>query len=644
MIMPPSPCGFWKSPITTNVVASTSTQLTEVEIDDNTVYWRESRPEEDGRYTIIQLTPDGNRREITPKPWNARTRTHEYGGGNYLAHKGTIFFSNFADQQIYRKEPQSSEPHPVTRLNGMRYADGSFDKNRNRIVYVREDHAHSENSPTNTLTVLEPGEEKQGERVLVSGNDFYSSPRISPNGDRIAWLTWNHPNMPWNGTELWVGELDTEGSLSNQIRVAGGISESITQPTWSPDGILHFISDRSGWWNLYRCQNGKVEPLSQLTAEFARPSWVFGTSSYAFESSDRIFCTYALKGTWHFAELSSGKLDTINTPYTEFDYVKAVRGRVLFIAGSPTEYSTIVEFNPETRMFKNIRQGSIPNIDSGYFSVPEPIEFPTTHGLTSHAFFYPPRNSNFSIPQGELPPLIVISHGGPTSAARTNLNLTIQFWTSRGLAVLDVNYGGSTGYGRAYRERLYGQWGVVDVDDCVNGALFLAGQARVDRGRLAIRGGSAGGYTTLCALTFRNVFKAGASYYGVSDLELLDKHTHKFESQYNRKLIGPYPERQDLYHDRSPLHFTHQLSCHIILFQGLEDKVVPPEQAELMVTALRARKVPYAYIQFEGEQHGFRRKETIKRALEAELYFYSKIFHFNPADTIEPFTIENLPD
>jgi dipeptidyl aminopeptidase/acylaminoacyl peptidase len=615
-----------------------------VEIDDNTVYWRESRPEEDGRYTIIQLTPDGNRREITPKPWNARTRTHEYGGGNYLAHKGTIFFSNFADQQIYRKEPQSSEPHPVTRLNGMRYADGSFDKNRNRIVYVREDHAHSENSPTNTLTVLELGEEQQGERVLVSGNDFYSSPRISPNGDRIAWLTWNHPNMPWNGTELWVGELDTEGSLSNPIRVAGGISESITQPTWSPDGILHFISDRSGWWNLYRCQNGKVEPLSQLTAEFARPSWVFGTSSYAFESSDRIFCTYALKGTWHFAELSSGKLDTINTPYTEFDYVKAVRGRVLFIAGSPTEYSTIVEFNPETRMFKNIRQGSIPNIDSGYFSVPEPIEFPTTHGLTSHAFFYPPRNSNFSIPQGELPPLIVISHGGPTSAARTNLNLTIQFWTSRGLAVLDVNYGGSTGYGRAYRERLYGQWGVVDVDDCVNGALFLAGQARVDRGRLAIRGGSAGGYTTLCALTFRNVFKAGASYYGVSDLELLDKHTHKFESQYNRKLIGPYPERQDLYHDRSPLHFTHQLSCPIILFQGLEDKVVPPEQAELMVTALRARKVPYAYIQFEGEQHGFRRKETIKRALEAELYFYSKIFHFNPADTIEPFTIENLPD
>ncbi|HKM51172.1 MAG TPA: S9 family peptidase [Candidatus Bathyarchaeia archaeon] len=642
--MPPSPCGFWKSPITANVVSSTSTQLTEVEIDDNTVYWRESRPEEGGRYTIIQLTPDGNRTEITPKPWNARTRTHEYGGGNYLAHKGTIFFSNFADQQIYRKEPQSSEPHPVTRLNGMRYADGIFDKNRNRIVCVREDHTHNENSPTNTLTVVELGEEEQGERVLVSGNDFYSSPRISPNGDRIAWLTWNHPNMPWNGTELWVGEFDAEGSLSNPMRIAGGSSESITQPTWSPDGILHFISDRSEWWNLYRYQDGKVESLCQLTAEFARPSWVFGMSSYAFESSSRIFCTYALKGTWHLAELSSGKLDTINTPYTEFDYVKAVRGRVLFIAGSPTECNTIVEFNPETRTFKNIRQGSTPKIDPGYLSVPEPIEFPTTHGLTSHAFFYPPRNPDFSIPQGELPPLIVISHGGPTSATRTNLNLTIQFWTSRGLAVLDVNYGGSTGYGRAYRERLYGQWGVVDVDDCVNGALFLAGQARVDRGRLAIRGGSAGGYTTLCALTFRNVFKAGASYYGVSDLELLDKHTHKFESQYNRKLIGPYPERQDLYHDRSPIHFTHQLSCPIILFQGLEDKVVPSEQAELMVTALRARKVPYAYIQFEGEQHGFRKKETIKRALEAELYFYSKIFHFKPADTIEPFTIENLPD
>ena len=641
--MPSSPCGFWKSPITANVVASISTQLTEVEIDDNTVYWRESRPEEGGRYTVIQLTPDGNRTEITPKPWNARTRTHEYGGGNYLAQKGIIFFSNFADQQIYRKEPQSNEPHPITCLNGMRYADGSFDKDRNRIIYVREDHTISENSPTNTLTALDLSEQQQGGRILVSGNDFYSSPRISPDGKRIAWLTWNHPNMPWTGTELWVGELDAEGSLSNPLRAAGGSSESVAQPTWSPDGILHFISDRSGWWNLYRCQNGKIEPLCQLAADFAKPSWVFGTSSYAFESPDRIFCAYASKGTWHFAELSSGKLDTINTPYTEIDYVKAVRGRVLFIAGSPTEYSTIVEFNPETREFKSIRQGSITNIDSGYLSVPEQLEFPTTHGLTSYAFFYPPRNPNFLIPKGELPPLIVISHGGPTSAARTNLNLAIQFWTSRGLAVLDVNYGGSTGYGRAYRERLYGQWGVVDVDDCVNGALFLAGEGRVDPARLAIRGGSAGGYTTLCALTFRNVFKAGASYFGVSDLELLDKNTHKFESQYNRKLIGPYPERQDLYHNRSPIHFTHQLSCPIILFQGLEDKVVPPEQAELMVKALRARKVPYAYIQFEGEQHGFRKKETIKRALEAELYFYSKIFHFKPADRIEPFIIENLP-
>ncbi|MGA2783116.1 MAG: S9 family peptidase [Candidatus Bathyarchaeia archaeon] len=642
--MPPSPCGFWKSPITANLVASTSTQVTEVEIDDNLVYWRESRPDEGGRCTIIQQTPDGNITELTPKPWNARTRVHEYGGGNYLVHRGIIFFSNFADQQIYRKEPQSSEPYQITCLNGMRYADGTFYKTRNRIVCVREDHSHNENSPTNTLVMLEIDEQQQDGRILVSGNDFYSSPRISPNGHRIAWLTWNHPNMPWDGTELWVGELDSEGSLSNPVCTAGGISESILQPTWSPNGVLHFISDRSGWWNLYRCHDGKVEPLWPMEAEFSRPSWVFGMSSYAFESPDRIFCTYSLKGTWHFAELSSGKLDTINTPYTEFDYVKAVPGRVLFIAGSPSEYNTIVEFNPETREFKSLRQGGISKINSGYISIPEPIEFPTTHGLTSHAFYYPPRNADFTIPTGKLPPLIVMSHGGPTSAARTNLNLTIQFWTSRGLGVLDVNYGGSTGYGRAYRERLYGQWGVVDVDDCVNGALFLAGQARVDRARLAIRGGSAGGFTTLCALTFRDVFKAGASYYGVSDLELLDKHTHKFESQYNNKLIGPYPECKTLYHDRSPIHFTNQLSCPIILFQGLEDKVVPPEQAELMVKALRARKVPFAYIQFEGEQHGFRKKETIKRALEAELYFYSRIFHFKPADEIEPFPIENLQD
>lgn len=637
-----APCGSWKSPITASLVASSSTNLAEVEIDDGTVCWLESRPEEGGRYTIIQLTPDGRIEEITPQPWNVRTRVHEYGGGSYLVHRGAFFFSNFADQQVYRKGPESTEPRSITFRESMRYADGSLDKQHSRIVCVREDHSQSESSPTNTLILLELSG-KLTERILVSGNDFYAAPRINKDGNRLAWLTWNHPNMPWDGTELWMGELDSKGALSNSVHVTGGVSESISQPSWSPDGVLHFISDRSGWWNLYRCQSGKIEPLYVMEAEFAKPAWIFGMSSYAFESSDRIFCTYTSKGMWRFAELSSSKLETIDTPYVEFDSIKAVSGRVLFIAGSPKEGSSIVEFSPRTREFRILRRSDSRKIGSEFLSTPEPIEFPTSLGLTSHAFFYPPRNSNFTIPQEELPPLIVMSHGGPTSATRTGLNLAIQFWTSRGFAVLDVNYGGSTGYGREYRERLYGQWGVVDVDDCVNSALHLAGKKMVDRDRLAIRGGSAGGYTTLCALTFRKVFKAGASYYGVCNLELLDKNTHKFESQYNRNLIGPYPERQDLYHDRSPIHYTNQLSCPIILFQGLEDKVVPPEQAELMVETLRERRIPFAYMFFEGEQHGFRKKETIERALLAELYFYSKIFRFKPADKIQPFTIQNLP-
>ena len=636
-----APYGSWKSPITSELAGSAA-QLTEVAVHGDEIYWRELRPEEQGRFTIMKRAADGRVVEVTPSPFNARTVVHEYGGGSFVVAGDTIYFSNFTDQRLYRLD-RGAQPRPITPEAKMRYADGIVDSRRGQMICVREDHSHPEHEAVNTLVSLDL-DGKDGGEVLVSGNDFYSSPRLDPEGSHLAWLTWNHPNMPWDGNELWVAELSTDGTLGRSERVAGGAEESIVQPEWSPDGVLHFVSDRTGWWNLYRWRKGRVEPLHEMKADFGRPHWTFGMSSYAFESAGRIICVYTTGGTWNLAEIDTAslKFKPIQSPYTEIAFVRATSGRAVFVAGSPTETESIVQLDPATRRFSVVSHSRSVKVDPKYVSTPQAIEFPTSHSLTAHAFFYAPKNPDFIAPRGELPPLIVISHGGPTSAAKSTLNAAIQFWTTRGFAVVDVDYGGSTGYGHDYWLRLSGQWGVVDVDDCVNAALYLVKDGKVDGSRLAIRGGSAGGYTTLCALTFRNVFKAGASYYGISDLEVFDTETHKFESRYNLKLIGPYPERRDLYRERSPIHFTDRISCPMILFQGLEDKIVPPHQAEIMVQGLRAKGLPYAYLPFAGEQHGFRRKENIKRALEAELYFYSKIFGFELADHVEPVKIENM--
>jgi dipeptidyl aminopeptidase/acylaminoacyl peptidase len=426
--------------------------------------------------------------------------------------------------------------------------------------------------------------------------------------------------------------------------VAGGIDESVFQPEWSPDGILYFVSDRTGWWNLYRWRDRRTEPLCQMDAEFGLPQWVFGMSTYAIESADRIVCAYTQQGTWYLANLytATGEIEVIETPYSSIGSVRAVPGRVVFLGASPTEPTSVVQLDLATRRLEVLRRSSEVKIDPGYLSKPTAIEFPTEQNLTAHGFFYAPKNHDYAAPPGEQPLLIVISHGGPTAATSGALNLMIQHWTSRGIAVLDVNYGGSTGYGRAYRQRLDGQWGIVDVDDCENGARYLVERGEVDGDRLVIRGGSAGGYTTLCSLTFRDIFKAGASYCGVSELEALVKDTHKFESRYLDRLIGPYPEARDLYWKRSPINFVQKLSCPVIFFQGLEDKIVLPNQAEMMVDALRAKGVPVAYVPFEDEQHGLRRAASIKRALDSELYFYSKVFGFELADAVEPVQIDNL--
>ncbi len=646
-----SPYGSWTSPITADLIVAGTIGLGGIVLDGEDVYWIEGRPAEAGRNVIVRRTPDGKITDVTPSPFNVRTRVHEYGGGAFTVTDGTIYFSNFADQRLYQQTP-NSEPQPLTPAGDWRYADGVIDSQRERLICVREDHTGEGHEPVNALVSINL-KNSEDIQILASGNDFYSSPRLSPDHSQLAWLSWNHPNMPWDGTQLWVASIQENGLLGEAECIAGGVEESIFQPEWSPDGHLYFISDRSNWWNLY-CWRGRegegergrgfVEPLCEMAAEFGLPQWVFGMSTYGFESDHRLICTYTQEGDWYLAslDLETKQLQVIETPYTSISSLQVGNGKVVFMGGSATESTAVVEMDLATREIEVLRQSSELKIDAGYLSIPQAIAFPTENNLTAYAFFYPPQNQDYIAPKGEKPPLIVKSHGGPTASASNTFNLKIQYWTSRGFAVVDVNYGGSTGYGREYRQRLKDRWGIVDVDDCANAAKYLAEKGLVDGERLAIAGGSAGGYTTLCALTFRDSFKAGASYYGVSDLEALATDTHKFESRYLDGLIGAYPEQQELYKARSPIHFTDQLSCPVIFFQGLEDKVVPPNQAQMMVDALKAKGLPVAYITYEGEQHGFRRAENIKRTLEAELYFYSRIFGFELAESVEPVVIDNL--
>lgn len=637
-----APYGSWKSPITSDLIVSNTIGFNQIALDGEDVYWIEMRPSEDGRHVVIRHTPDGRTIDITPSSFNARTRVHEYGGGSFVIEYGRVYFSNYSDQRLYLQDP-GSEPRPISPDADLRFADGVIDHRRGRIICVCEDHSNSVGEVTNSLVSLDLGSGDEV-KIIVSGNDFYSSPCISPDGFRLAWLSWNHPNMPWDGTELWMGELNADGSVMRFEKLAGGLDESIFQPQWSPDGMLYFVSDRTGWWNLYRWRDGRIEPVVRMEAEFGVPQWIFGMSTYAFESKRRIICSYTQKEIWQLAciDTVTGELKAIDTPFTEISFLKAVPGRAVFVAGSPNEPGSVVQLNLATRKLEVLRRSSDVTIDPGFLSLPKSIDFLTVHGQRAYGFFYPPKNRNYAAPNGERPPLLVMTHGGPTAATSGTLNLGIQYWTSRGIAVMDVNYGGSSGYGRAYRQRLKGQWGIVDTDDCVNSARYLTKHFDVDDNRLVIRGGSAGGYTTLCALIFYNIFKAGASYYGISDLEALTKETHKFELHYLDQLIGPYPERRDLYKKRSPIHFAERLSCPVIFFQGLEDKIVPPNQAEMMFKMLREKGLPVAYVPFEKEQHGFRIAENIKRTFDAELYFYSRVFGFDLADPVEPVHIENL--
>jgi dipeptidyl aminopeptidase/acylaminoacyl peptidase len=635
-----APCGTWTSPITADVVAAGATPLSSIALDGDDVLWLAGRASEGGRNTLLRRRGAAIE-ELTPAPFNVRTRVHEYGGGALLAAGGTVWFSNFADNRIYRIAEGDREPVPVSAGGALRHADFVLDAARARLIAVREDHSGGAAYPVNTIcAVAFDG----SETVLADGNDFYSSPRLSPDGRQLAWLSWDHPRMPWQGTELWLADIADDGTLVDGRLVAGGADESICQPEWSPGGLLHFVSDRSGWWNLYRFDGGVVHALCERQAEFGGPHWVFGNAMYGFLSAREIACTYIEDGVSRLARLDTagGVLAPIDNPYQEIRELRVQGETIAFLGGAPTIAAQAVRIHlgggaPEV-LARSIE--TVP--DAGYLSVPRSIGYPSADGRTAYAFYYPPQNKDAEPVPGELPPLMVIGHGGPTSMATSTLKLATQFWTSRGIAVLDVNYGGSTGFGRAYRDLLRGQWGVVDVEDCVAGARYLADRGLVDRERLVIRGGSAGGLTTLCALAFHDVFKAGASYYGVSDLKGLDADSHKFESRYNEYLIAPKAQADAVYAERSPINHTDRLARPMIFFQGLDDKVVPPPQSEVMVDALRARGVPVAYLTLEGEGHGFRKADSIVRTLQAELVFYLRVFGMPVPADLPALDIENM--
>jgi dipeptidyl aminopeptidase/acylaminoacyl peptidase len=656
-----APYGSWASPLTAARVTAGALRFGDLALDGDDLYWVEGRASEAGRNVVVRRTADGRILDVTPPAFNVRSRVHEYGGAAMAVHRGDVYFANFADQRLYR---QLGGGAPVALTpEGYFYADLRVDGSRRRLLAVREDHRKGDAEPPAAIVALDvDGAATNPGVVLVSGADFYSDPVVSPDGTTLAWLQWHHPQMPWDGTELWTAPFTTAGTLGPPTRVAGGIDESIFQPEWSPDGVLYFVSDRTGWWNLYRVRADgaaarslqtstavaravTVEPLHPMAADFGKPQWTFSMVTYAFAGARRIAATYVQDGHWRlaFIETDPVRWEPVATSIEVLEGLRADDRALYFIGGSATKASAIARMTLAAMEPEVLRPSVAEPIDPAWISVPETVTFESGGDRRAvHAFHYPPRNPESEGPAGSAPPLLVLTHGGPTAAAEAVLDPEIQFWTSRGFAVLDVNYSGSTGYGRAYRDRLKGQWGVVDVEDAVAGARAMVAQGKADANRLAIRGGSAGGYTTLAALTFHDAFKAGASYYGISDIEVLARDTHKFESRYLDSLIGPYPAEQATYAARSPIHFTDRLSSALILFQGLEDKVVPPNQSETMAEALRRKGLPVAYIAFAGEQHGFLKAETLVRSLEAELYFYGRVFGITPADRLEPVAIDNL--
>jgi dipeptidyl aminopeptidase/acylaminoacyl peptidase len=650
------PYGSWRTPVTSAVVVASAVGLTDVRVDGDDVIWSEGRPAEGGRIQLVRRSRAGGTTDLLQESQNARTAVHEYGGGAWWARAGVVWFVDWDDQRLYRRDPKAGAadalvPEPALR-RGDRYADGDLTPDGDWIACVREHHPPGGRAvDVRNEIVRLAAHRPSSPEVLVTGADFVMSPRWSPAGERLCWVEWDHPNMPWDGSRLRVRELLS----GREVLVAGGPEESVSEPCWQADGSLAFISDRTGWWNLYRWSpdDGTVESLVQIAADIGVPQWMLGLSRYALLPDGRVVFARSRDGFDRLAvRLVDGTVTDLGLPYSFISSVRvAADSAVVVVGGTPTAESSVarvvLDDGAGVESFDPLRPardlGEL-GVDSSYVSMPDPIEFPSQRGRTAFALWYSPTNPTCAGPDDELPPLLVFIHGGPTGAARAQLQLGIQYWTTRGFAVVDVNYGGSTGYGRGYRQLLRGAWGVVDVEDCIAAVRWLAEEHLADPARLCIRGGSAGGFTTLAALAREDTpFAAGADYFGVADLEALARETHKFESRYLDGLLGPYPAAREVYRERSPIHHVRALSRPLIVLQGLEDEVVPPNQSEMIVEALRTTGVPVAYLAFEGEQHGFRRAESIRQAMDAELSFYAQVLGFTlpEAEGIQPTKVDN---
>jgi dipeptidyl aminopeptidase/acylaminoacyl peptidase len=636
-----APYGAWVSPVSVELMTEAAIGLSGLCVDGQDLYWLEARPSENGRTVLCRRKTDGEIADLTPPPFNVGSRAHEYGGGAYAVAAGVVVVSERADGSVWLIEAGS----PARRIEtpeGCRYADFEFDLPRRRVLAVLEDHRGRPPSDPKAAIVALPLGPGGGETILVEGPDFLSSPRLAPGGERLAWIVWNHPGMPWDGTKLFVAGVTKEGAVEAARQAAGETPEAIVQPEWSANGTLYFCSDRTGWWNLYALRGTEVEHLAPVEAEIGGPHWVFRQRYFDFLADGRIVAAIVRDGIKTAVLIADGKIAPLGIGQVQ-GCPHPLGDGLTYIATPPAAPPSIC-LSPKVDGGATfvVRAAAPAVVPEETISLGEPITFPSRCGI-AHAFWYPPRNRDYTGPSGELPPLVILSHGGPTSMTTNSFSLSVQWWTSRGFGVVDVNYGGSTGYGRAYRERLYGQWGVVDVADCAAAARHLVERGLVDGARLLIRGGSAGGFTTLAALTSLNLFKAGASFYGVGDLMLLANDTHKFESRYLDRLIGPLPQARALYDERSPVHHIDRLACPVIFFQGEDDKTVPPNQAETMVEALTARGLPVAYYSFAGEGHGFRKAETLRRVLELELDFYGRVFGFTAPGLSECVEIANMP-
>ena len=637
-----APHGSWPSPIAPGALVAGVVRLAESRLDGDDVTWLESRPADGGRFTLVRLRPGAPPADVSPAGVNVRTRVHEYGGGAYVARGDVVVVSDFATGRLLRVGADRTAT-PITPEGPFRFADLELDAARGRLLAVREDHSGPGEAVNTIVAVPLDGRavaDASAIDVLVAGSDFVSSPRLAPDGARLAWLRWDHPNLPWDGAECLVADLDAAGRPIAPRVIAGNPATWTAQPRWAPDGSLVVASEPGAWIGLHRWDGARLAPLTAgVAAEFAEPAWNFGHAAFGFSADGTIAAIGRSGGRdrlWRIDPSGARAPETLDLPFTELGWL-AVRGtEAVAIGAAPTMFRAVVRIDLRTGAWTVLRRSSEVELDPPVVAAGEPVAFPTSGDRTAHGILYRPTSPTHTGPAGELPPLVVTSHGGPTSAAYTGLHLPVQLLTSRGIAVLDVDYGGSTGYGKAYRKRLEGTWGLTDVDDCVAGARAMVARGLADPARLAIEGGSASGYTTLCALAFRDEFRAGVSYFGIGNLETFVAETHKFESRYLERLVGPYPAEAERYRARSPIFHADGFSCPVLVLQGLDDRVVPPTEAERIVAALAAKGIPHVYLAFEGEDHGFRQAASIVRSAQAELAFYGAVFGFVPADDLPP--------